>query len=108
MNRSWIPQGSALSPWLFVVINNGKSKLADDSKLLSAVRDENDVNNLQRDLWYIYEWSRVCQMKLNVNKCKVIHFGRKNNRDEYKYYMEDSSGKSNELCISRNKVLQFF
>ena len=46
---------------------DGKSKLfADDSKLLSVVRDENDVNNLQRDLWSICEWSRVWT---NVRLC---------------------------------------
>ena len=37
-------------------------------------------------------------MELNVDKCKVIHFGRTNNRD--KYYMEDTSGKWSELSNS--------
>ena len=36
--------------------------------------------------------------KLNVEKCKVIQFGRTNNRD--KYYMEDTSGKWSELSNS--------
>ena len=65
-------------------ILEGRSKLfADDSKLPSILRDEQDVNNLQRDLWSICEWSRVWQMELNVDKFKVIHFGRTNNRDKY-------------------------
>ena len=60
--------------------------------------DEKDVNNLQRDLWSICEWSRVWQIKLYVDKCKVMYFGRTNNRD--KYFTEDSSGKQNELSNS--------
>ena len=40
-------------------------------------------------------------MKLNVDKCKVMHFGRTNNRD--KYFMEDLSGKWN-YGIRRSKL----
>ena len=108
-NLSWIDvlsgvsQGSALGPLLIVVYINdlpelldSRSKLfEDDSKLLSVVRHEQDVNNLQRDLCSICEWSIVWQMELNVDKCKVIHFGITNNRN--KYYMENTSGKWSEL-----------
>ena len=37
-------------------------------------------------------------MELNVDKCKVTHFGRTNNLD--KYYMEDTWGKWSELIKS--------
>ena len=37
-------------------------------------------------------------MKLNVDKSKVMHFTRTNNRD--KCYMEDTSGKWNRLSNS--------
>ena len=37
-------------------------------------------------------------MKINVEKCKIMHFGRTNKRD--KYSMEDSSGTVNELSHS--------
>ena len=62
------------------------------------MRDEHDVNNLQRDIWSICEWSKIWQMKLNLDKCKLIHFGKTNNRE--KYLMEDSLGKSSELSNS--------
>ena len=37
-------------------------------------------------------------MMLNVDKCKVMYFGRTNNRD--KYNMKDSYGKWNEMSNS--------
>ena len=46
---------------------------ADDLKL-----DSCDLQLLQRDLGVISNWCDNNLMKLNVDKCSVIHFGKKN------------------------------
>ena len=57
------------------------------SKLLSAINEPEDSLRLQSDLDRGCEWSNTWGMKLNVSKCKVMHFGKKNLRNFY--YMGD-------------------
>jgi hypothetical protein len=50
-----------------------------------VVENDNDREKLQKDLDRLVEWSGEWQMLFNSGKCKVIHFGRRNN--EYSYTM---------------------
>ncbi len=52
---------------------------ADDAKLLKRVRKK-DGEMLQKDLNNIAKWSHKWEMELNVNKCKVMEFGKGRNR----------------------------
>ena len=55
-----------------------KTKLfADDSKLLSGNDDPKDSLNLQNELYRVCLWSNTWDMKLNVNKCKIMHLGKR-------------------------------
>jgi ribonuclease P/MRP protein subunit RPP40 len=58
-------------------------KFADDAKLYRQVSDQICVDALREDLRNLYQWSEDWQMLFNIDKCKVMHFGYKNPRQQY-------------------------
>ena len=92
---SGVPQGSVLGPILFTLyindLENGVvskvAKFADDTKIGGKVNTIADCESIQNDLNKLINWSEDWQMKFNVDKCKVMHFGDKN--INYKYHMFD-------------------
>jgi len=49
---------------------------ADDSKLVRYISGENDSFALQSDLNCLKDWFKEWFLKININKCNVISFGR--------------------------------
>ena len=88
---SGVPQGSILGPLLFLIfindidknIVNKLLKFADDTKLCGKVSSDSDADQMQADLRQLFDWSIDWQMLFNVDKCKIVHFGYKNNRNFY-------------------------
>ena len=88
---SGVPQGSVLGPLLFVLFINDIddgilskiSKFADDTKLCRAVGDEEEAEILQEDLRRMFRWSQDWQMLFNLEKCSVMHMGKRNNEFSY-------------------------
>ena len=86
-----MPQGSVLGPCLFIIyityidvtVSSKILKFADDTKLTVSISSVEEQHILQTDLTRLMEWSEEWQMKFNVNKCKVMHFGYNNPSKEY-------------------------
>jgi hypothetical protein len=93
---SGVPQGSVLGPLLFLIFINdldlaaedveALAKFADDTKVGNSVRTDADRVKLQEVLNRLCEWTTEWGMKFNVQKCKVMHFGKKN--PKFSYTME--------------------
>src|SRR6218665_1565790 len=83
---SGVPQGSVLGPLLFVIFINDIddeilskiSKFADDTKLCRAVGDDQEADILWEDLRRMFRWSQDWQMLFNLEKCSVMHMGKRN------------------------------
>ena len=92
---SWLPvysgvlQGSVFGPVLFIVYMNdivwnlesGISLFADDAKVYRRIATI-DVESLQRDMDRLSEWSRKWLLSFNVAKCKTMHIGHSNPRND--------------------------
>ncbi len=59
-------------------------KFADHTKMYGTVGTNEGVDTLRKDLEALNVWSDKWQMSFNVEKCKVMHFGKNNSKAECK------------------------
>jgi len=82
---SGVPQGSVLGPLLFLlfvndlpsVIRSHIRMFADDTKIWCTIKEEIDNIGLQQDLDSMDSWCHEWLLKLNPDKCKVMHIGHR-------------------------------
>lgn len=83
-----------LGPLLFILFINDLPNcidstvkiFADDTKVFRAIGDMSDWVALQSDILNLTDWSNKWQLPFNVDKCKVVHYGR--NNSNYTYDMD--------------------
>ena len=56
---------------------------ADDSKLLTVLKCDNDKVNMRDDIDSIARWCCTWSMKLNSAKCKIMHIVKDNEKSKY-------------------------
>lgn len=99
---SGVPQGSILGPLLFNIfiddiINIFKQHninyllYADDIKIYVEVRSHQDCIRMQNCLQEISQWCISSRLTLNIKKCNVMTFTRKNNYITYDYILNGIS-----------------
>ena len=59
-------------------------KFADDTKLAKIIRNIQDAIQMQKNLDDLSRWAEKWKMAFNAKKCKVIHYGTRNIRFEYR------------------------
>ncbi len=88
----WVPftrgvtQGLVLGPVLFIIyindvdvgLNRFISKFADGTKIGKSTITEHNRVSLQEDLRNITEWSQRWEMPFNVNRCRILQVGTRN------------------------------
>ena len=85
--NSGVIQGSCIGPVLFLLYINSVVKdlndeitcvlFADDVKLFTFLKIDNDINNLQKALDSILAWSVEWQMPISFKKCSLMLYGNR-------------------------------
>ena len=96
--KSGVPQGSILGPTLFLIyindlpdgINSSTKIFADDTKVFSQVKTNEDCISIQNDLHSLFDWSQKWDLHFNASKCVHIHIGSK--YTPHQYYMKEQDG----------------
>ena len=92
---SGVPQGTVLTPLLFllyindlpVCVNNEVKLYADDVLLYSYIHSESDCLALQQDLDKLTEWAHTWLMEFNIKKCEYLRITNKRNPIIHSYYL---------------------
>ena len=91
---SGVPQGSQISPLLFILYINDLtnhvdsceiSVYAEDSKLFREILPVTDCQLVQKDLDRVCLWCETWHLKLNADKCCIMTFTNKNKYLSFDY-----------------------
>ena len=60
---------------------------ADDAKLFSHINSAKDVKTLQNDLNVMSNWVKEWSLNRNIDRCRIVSYGRKSNIVKYDYFI---------------------
>ena len=88
---SGVPQGSALGPTLFLIFHNDLPEtadtivklFADDTKTYTALNSIEDSTKVERTTDNFSDWSFRWDMDFNTKKCKRLHIGKHQYKENY-------------------------
>ena len=90
---SGVPQGSVLGPLCFIVFIDDLDlaaeevmlveKFADDTKIAQSVTSPAEIDTMQQCIDNLEKWSDTWGMSFNLDKCKVMHVGQTNPKNNY-------------------------
>ena len=83
---SRVPQGSVLGPVLFNFfisdlddgVKSNLFKFADDTKIWGEVSTLVGRERLQQELKRLQGWANKNRMRINTDKCRMLHLGSRN------------------------------
>ena len=82
---SGVPQGTVLGPALFIIYMNNVTEavkstiikmFADDSKLISSIKNLEDRNKIKTDLAALIKWTQDNSMEFNKGKFQLLQIGQ--------------------------------
>ena len=94
---SSVPQGSKLGPLLYIIYANDIADVfnfanikmfADDLTIYACINNEMDRVKLQNELNNFYDWCLKWGLVINLQKCKLMHFGYNNHKYQYNLGIE--------------------
>ena len=105
--KSGVPQGSVLGPVLFVLFINDLPQeviselllYADDAKIYRKIKNDQDREQLQKDLHSMSIWSDVWLLSFHPDKLKKLSITRNEFVIERRYHVGDAPLKSVETKV---------
>ena len=64
-------------------LNSTVLKFANDTEVMKVIDDHHSHADLQNDIQGLEKWAKLWQMQINVDKCKMMHYGFNNTRHTY-------------------------
>ncbi|BHF64681.1 hypothetical protein SprV_0200768700 [Sparganum proliferum] len=92
---SGVPQGSVLGPILFLIyiddcihgLDREIAMFADDIKLWTVIRNEDEEANLQANFDRLEQWSGHWLLPFNVTECNILRIGGTSSAHRRTYYL---------------------
>ena len=78
----------------YEIADSTVSCFAEDTRIFLGIKDEEDTQMLQKDLYKLYNWAKTNNVKFNANKFELLLYGKKSRKKKsattYKLYADSN------------------